>query len=229
MMRSFETDVRLAGLLAVTLPVVTACSDTTSTSSNTAGTGGATTDAGGSGVDSVTAEEVSTWIADYKASHPGNGGKDWDINAKTPAEIAADPDAQRLLSLCGKGQRAVIPELAWEYGGGDHQWIDPESSPLVMCVYIPVSPDSEHWQYDAASDHVTADVYVLFPEQNPCAGEQGADQVAACIGDATNFEILVDTASLNDGMDVGLDLSEASTDLQLVLPGGTIVPLHHND
>jgi len=38
-----------------------------------------------------------------------SGGEDWDINAKTPAQIAADPAAQRLLSLCGKDERPVIP------------------------------------------------------------------------------------------------------------------------
>jgi hypothetical protein len=111
----------------------------------------------------------------------------------------------------------VIPKLAWEHGGGDHAWINPEMSALVYCVYIPVVPSTDHWKYDATMDHVTADVYVLFPDENPCKSESGADQIAKCIGDTTNFEILVDTASLNDGMDVGLSLSEASTELMVVL------------
>jgi hypothetical protein len=192
------------------------------------GTGGSL-GTGGTGAGSPSFGEVSDWIDAYKAAHPGNGGKDWDINAKSPAEIAADPDAQRLLSLCGDGQRPVIPELAWEYGGGDHQWISPEASPLVICVYIPVQPSTEHWQHDAVSDNVTADAYVLFPDDNPCKDRQGADQIAGCIGDFTNFEILVDTASLNDGVDVGLDLSEASTDLMLLMPDGNRVLLVHNN
>ena len=75
-------------------------------------------------------------------------------------------------------------------------------------------------------DHVTADVYVLFPDQNPCKDKLGADQVMACLGDPTNIEILVDTASLNDGTDVGLSLAEASTDLNLILPDGTRVHLY---
>ena len=33
----------------------------------------------------------------YKAAHPGNGGKDWDFNAKTPEELATDPAAKQLL------------------------------------------------------------------------------------------------------------------------------------
>ena len=43
----------------------------------------------------------------------------------------------------------------------------------------------------------------------------------ACLGDASNIEIIVDTASLHDGADVGLDVSNASTDLYLILPDGT--------
>ena len=38
-------------------------------------------------------------------------------------------------------------------------------------------------------------------------------------------EILVDIASLNDGADAGLSLSEASTELQLILPDGNVVHL----
>jgi hypothetical protein len=112
----------------------------------------------------------------------------------------------------------VIPSIAWEYGGNDHPWINPAASALVYCVYIPVNPSTNHWTY--AANHVTADVYLLFPDRNPCKNNTGADQVAACIGDITNFEILVDTASLNDGVDAGLALAEASTELRLILPGG---------
>ena len=135
-------------------------------------------------------------------------------------EIAADPAAQQLLDLCGPDQRPVIPEIAWEYGGNDHPWINPGASAIVYCVYIPVDPSTDHWSYDSVADHVTADVYVLCPDQNPCKGETGADQVMACLGDDTNIEILVDTASLNDGQAAGLDVSNASSDLNLILPGG---------
>lgn len=175
---------------------------------------------------SPTAEEVKAWVEAYAQAHPGSSG---DINAKSPAEIAADPDAQRLLALCGADQRPVIPILAWEYGGSDHPWINPEASALVYCVYIPVNPSTAHWSYDAAADNVTADMTVRFPEHNPCKDEVGNRQVLACIGDATNLEILVDTASLHDGHDVGLELSEASTDLMLVEPGGNKVLVVHNN
>jgi len=173
-------------------------------------------------------DQVAGLVAAYKAAHPGNGGKDWDINAKTPSEIAADPAAQQLLSLCGKDQLPVIPLLAWEYGGADHQWIHPEASALVYCVYIPVKNPTANWKYEAGPDHVTADVYVKCPDQNPCKNEQGANQVASCIGDMTNFEILVDTASIHDGSDVGLSLGNASTDLNLILGNGTKVHLYSN-
>lgn len=233
--------------MAVAFAAATLACGSSSTSANTGGVGNAT--GGGAGATGTggqssggqssggqnsgtggaggasTFEQVASWIDAYKAAHPGNAGKDWDINAKTPAEIAADPDAQRLLSLCGPDQRPVIPLLAWEYGGTDHQWINPQASALVYCVYIPVDPSSSNWQYDATQDHVTADVYVLFPDQNPCNDRAGADQVLACLGDSTNIEILVDTASLNDGADAGLSLSNASTDLNLILPGGTKVHL----
>ena len=69
-------------------------------------------------------------------------------------------------------------------------------------------------------------MYVLFPDKNPGKDKKGRDQVASCIGDDSNFEILVDIASLNDGKDAGLDLSEASTELRLILPDGTKVPLY---
>jgi hypothetical protein len=169
--------------------------------------------------------DVKAKIDAYKAAHPGKGGKDWDINAKTPAEIAADPAAAELLGLCGKDQRPVIPALAWEYGGADHQWINPDSSALVYCVYVPATPNSDHWSYDAAADHVTADVYVLYPAQNPCKDKTGADQVLACLGDPTNSEILVDTASLNDGAAAGLSLANSSTELRLIQSDGTTIHL----
>jgi hypothetical protein len=190
----------------------------------TSGQAGSSGQAGASGGD-PTYEQVQGWISAYKTAHPGNGGKDWDINAKTPTELAADPAAQQLLSLCGPGQRPVIPLLAWEYGGSDHSWVNPEASALVYCVYIPVNPSTPNWSYDAGMDRVTADVYVRFPDQNPCKDQTGKDQVAACIGDSGNFEILVDTASLNDGADAGLSLSNASTELKLILPDMTKVQL----
>jgi hypothetical protein len=200
----------------------------------TSSAGGAIPNTGGSrmtGGDASgppTYDQVKAWVDAYKQAHPGNGGKDWDINAKTPAEVAADPAAQQLLALCGPNQRPVIPELAWEYGGSDHQWINPQASPLVICVYVAVNPSTSHWQYDAGADHITADVYVLFPDQNPCKDRTGADQVLACVGDPTNLEILVDTSSINDGADVGLALANSSTDLMLVLPDGSKVLLYQN-
>jgi len=36
-----------------------------------------------------------------------------DIVAKTPAQVAADPDAAKLLALCPSDQRPIIPFLAW--------------------------------------------------------------------------------------------------------------------
>jgi hypothetical protein len=173
-------------------------------------------------------EQVKGWVDAYKAAHPGNKGKDWDINAKTPEQIAADPAVRQLLSICGQNQRPVIPLLAWEYGGADHKWIKPEDSALVYCVPTPVKNPSPNWRYDAKRDEVTADISVKFPDQNPCKSEQGANQVKACIGDDTNFELLVDTASINDGHDVGLSLANASTTLRLVLPDGTKVDLWHD-
>jgi hypothetical protein len=190
-----------------------------------AGCGG---EEGGSPPPAGSYEEVQMWVDAYRAAHPGNGGKDWDINSKTPAEIAADPAAQDLLALCGGDQRPVIPLLAWEYGGNDHPWINPEASALCYCVYVPASPSTEHWAYDAAADHVTADVYVRFPAQNPCGDRAGAEQIAGCIGDETNFEILVDVASLNDGAGAGLALSEASTELLYLQPDGARVHLITN-
>ncbi len=174
---------------------------------------------------SVTAAQVRAWIESYKGAHPGNKGKDWDINAKSPEEIAADAAARQLLSICGANQRPVIPLMAWEYGGADHQWINPHASALVYCVPTPVKNGSAHWHYDAARELVTADVSVRFPEQNPCRNQQGAKQVAGCIGHDSNFEILVDTASINDGQDVGLSLASASTKLRLILPDGNKVDL----
>jgi hypothetical protein len=186
---------------------------------------------GGGGADATgdsAYDMVVGWIEDWKAAHPGNGGQDWDINTRSDDEIAADPDLAQLIDLCGDHAevRPVIPLLAWEYGGADHQWINPEQSALVYCDYIPVAPSTENWDYDGGADHVTAHVYVLFPEHNPCKDEVGADTVAACIGDPTNFEILVDIASLDDGARAGLDLAEASTELRLIMPNGDRVHLH---
>jgi len=192
-----------------------------------AGTGGPGV-GGAGGTAAPSCAQVRGWVDAYKAAHPGNGGKDWDINAKTPAQIAADPAAQQLLSLCGPGQLPVIPLIAWEYGGTDHQWINPQASALIYCVYIPVALATANWQYDTAQDHVTADVYVQCPDQNPCQNQQGASQVANCIGDPTNFEILVDTASIHDGADAGLSLANSSTQLRLILSDGTKVPLFSN-
>jgi hypothetical protein len=194
------------------------------------GTGGAAAGgaAGTGGAAAPPCAQVMALVTAYKAAHPGNGGKDWDINAKTAAQIAADPAAQQLLALCGPNQRPVIPLIAWEYGGSDHQWINPQASALIYCVYTPVSPATSDWQYDAAQDHVTADVYVQCPDQNPCNSQQGANQIASCIGDVTNFEILVDTASLDDGAGAGLALANASTELMLILTDGSKVHLYSN-
>jgi hypothetical protein len=170
-------------------------------------------------------EDVKGWVDAYRAAHRG---RDADINAKSPDEVAADPGAQRLLSICGRDQRPVIPLLAWEYGGSDHPWERPQASALVYCVYTPVKAASANWSYDARRNHITADVYVKFPDRNPCRNEEGARQVSACIGDESNFEILVDTASINDGEDVGLSLATASTDLRLILPDGAKVLLWHD-
>ena len=176
--------------------------------------------------DATLCDGVRARVEAYKAAHPGNGGKDWDINTLTPAEVAADPDAGYLLSFCGADQRPIFPLLAWEYGGADHPWINPDASALVYCVYTPVNPSSSNWEYDTAADHVTADVYIKCPEQNPCNDRTGANQVSDCIGAASNFEILVDTASLHDGADAGLSLAEASTELRLILADGTKVHLY---
>jgi hypothetical protein len=169
--------------------------------------------------------QVKTWVEAYKLAHPGNGGKDWDINAKTPAQLASDRAAARLMSICGAHQRPVIPMLAWEYGGVDHQWINPSASALVYCVYTPTRNATSHWGYDAAATRVTADVYVKYPDQNPCRTMTGRDQVAGCMGNVTNFEILVDTASLHDGADSGFALASASTELRLIMPHGSKVQL----
>src|SRR6266540_5791422 len=173
-------------------------------------------------VPSVPFEQVRDQILAYRKAHGANGGKDWDVNTKTAGQLTSDPAARQLLALCGKDQRPVIPWLAWEYGGNDHQWIHPEKSALVYCVYTPVrkSTDdwSEHWKYDKGKNHVIADIYVRFPEQNPCRDKVGSEQVDACIGDHTNYEILVDTVNLDDGHAAKLELAEASTTLWLILP-----------
>jgi hypothetical protein len=179
------------------------------------------------------ANQVRAQVAAYRKAHTGNGGKSWDINAKTANEVANDPAARNLLALCGKDQRPVIPWLAWEYGGNDHQWIHPEKSALVYCVYTPVKKStadwSAHWKYSAAKNHVTADLYVRFPEENPCRDMAGMERVDACIGDYSNYEILVDTISLHDGHDANLELADASTALWLILPDRTRVLLANFD
>lgn len=181
---------------------------------------------------SPTADQVLAWAQAYKTAHPGNGGKDWDIVSccagatRTKADLESDPDAVRLRSICGPGQLPVIPIIAWEYGGADHPWINPGASALVYCVYIPTQSFNSHWQYNAATDRVTADVYVKFPDQNPCRNNVGKDQIIACLGDPTNSEILVDTASLYDGADAGLPtLMNSSTELFLIMPDGSKVQL----
>ncbi len=187
---------------------------------------GAKNSANRSPTSTPTAAQVATWIAEYKTAHPGRGGKDWDINEKSRSKTEADPNLKRFFDLCGPDQRPVIPALAWEYGGKDHQWIHPEGSALVYCVYTPAKPNTDHWKYDKSTDHVTTDVYVKFPDQNPCKNETGPAQVMSCLGDHSNIEILVDTASLNDGKAAGLNLAEASTDLYLLQPNGARVLLY---
>lgn len=173
--------------------------------------------------------DLPAFIAAFKESHSGNGGTDWDINAMTPEQVANDPDAQTLLALCDEGdERPVIPQLAWEYGGGDHQWISPESSAIYYCVYTPVNPSTEHWSFDEGAQLVEADVTIGCPEQNPCNDQTGADKVLPCLGDPTNIEIVVDTASLDDGHGAGLELSEAATDLYLLEDDGARVLLWHD-
>jgi hypothetical protein len=170
----------------------------------------------------ATFDQVHGWAKHYAASH---SGKDRDINAKSQDQLRSDPAAKRLVSICGKNQRPVIPILAWEYGGSDHPWINPDASALAYCVYTPVRRNASHWRYSSSKQHVTADVYLLFPGRNPCRNESGRQQVMACLGDPSNIEILVDTASLNDGANAGLDLSEASTTLRLIEPNGRKVTL----
>jgi hypothetical protein len=187
--------------------------------------GGSTSGAGGSSTGTPSYADAKAWIDAYHAAHPGREG---DVTIMTDAQLAADPDAKRLHDLCGPGQLPVIPLLTWEYGGGDHAWINPDQSPLVICVYVAANPSTEHFQYDATADHITVDSYVLYPDQNPCKDQTGAQQVLGCIGDPTNLEILVDTASIRDGADVGLSLANSSTDVYLILPGAPKVLLYQN-
>lgn len=205
---------------------------TTSTGATDSGSSGSESSTGaadstgtGGPVGVPTCEELAGVLQEYRDAHPGNGGMDWDINALDEAELAADPVAQALFMLCGVDERPVFPLLAWEYGGADHPWIAPEQGALLYCVYTPVDPATENWEYDDVTANVTADVYIVCPEQNPCNADVGADQVLNCNGDDSNMEILVDIASWNDGIDAGLELSRASTDLRLVLEDGTKVPL----
>jgi hypothetical protein len=156
---------------------------------------------------------------------------DWDIIdccgfARTEAEIQADPEAVALRGMCGAGQLAIIPMLAWEYGETKHPWINPSASAVAYCVYLPTKTNSAHWSYDAATDHVIAEVYVKFPDQNPCKAQTGKAQVMSCLGDPTNIGIFADTASFHRGGDVGLSLAESTTDLYLVLPDGTRVLMY---
>jgi hypothetical protein len=207
-------------------------SGATSGASGSSGSSGASGASDASVPPGPTYDQVKAWVLAYKTAHPGNGGKDWDIvsccagASRTQASLLADPDAMRLRSICGPDQLPVIPLLAWEYGGADHQWINPLASALAYCVYLPVNPPSGHWRFDVATMNVTADVYVLFPADNPCNAQQGKNQVMACLGDPTNIEILVDTASFQDGSGAGLMLANASTDLRLILPSGMTVPLY---
>ncbi len=174
-----------------------------------------------------TYDQVLSWVLAYKAAHPGNGGKDWDINAKTDAQIAADPAALQLMSVCGDYRiiRPVYPLIAWEYGGTDHPWVHPELAALLYCTYIPYKPYSSHWTYDLATNNVTADTFVKFPDQNPCKNETGANQLISCLGNPAdaNDEIIVDTASLRDGHDVGLELSLSTSKIYLILLNGSKV------
>jgi len=185
------------------------------------------------GTSNSTYDDLRITVDRYFLAHQGpngNGGTGldhtWDINELSSSQIAGSPDAQKLLAACPlPTQRAVYPKLAWEYGGSDHQWIHPEVSALVYCVYVPVKPSTSHWTYNTSTDRVTGDIYVLFPDQNPCKNRTGRDQVMACIGDPTNSEILVDTMSYHDGISVGYNLQNASTEVFLILPDGTKVQL----
>jgi hypothetical protein len=176
---------------------------------------------------------VAALAVAYKASHPGNGGKDWDIisccagASRTEASLLADPAAMQLRSICGPGQLPLIPTIAWEYGGADHQWINPAAAAVAYCIYIPVSPGTSHWSFDVTAQRVSADLYIKFPDQNPCKTQTGANLVMACLGDPTNIEIFVDIASFHDGADVGLSLANASTDLYLIQPDGTRILMYH--
>lgn len=181
-----------------------------------------------------TAAQVQTLVTAYKASHQGNGGKDWDIigccsgASRTQAQIDADPAAVQLRAICGPNQLPIIPTIAWEYGGADHPWINPQASALVYCMYTPVAANSSHWTYNPSTNHVVADTYIKFPDQNPCKAQTGANLVLSCIGDTTNTEIFVDTASNHDGHDVGYELSVSTSVINLIQPNGTKVLLINN-
>lgn len=204
---------------------------------SSSGSGGSSPGSGGSGASAdagtaarATYAEVKAWAEAYKKAHPGSGGKDWDINALdlNGNFIHDDPDARRLRSICGPGQLPIIPMIAWEYGGSDHQWVTPDLAALVYCVYTPANPGTEHWTLDGATQTTTADMYVLFPDQNPCKDKAGADQVMACLGDpaALNIEIIVDTVNFNDGHSVGLDVSATPTEVYLIQASGQKVHLY---
>ncbi|MFL5823007.1 MAG: hypothetical protein ACJ764_06150 [Solirubrobacteraceae bacterium] len=184
--------------------------------------GAAGASAHSSGRTNASFAQVKSWARHYYSTH---SGRNRDINAKTSSQLASDPAARRLISTCGKNERPVFPILAWEYGGSDHPWIHPGASALVYCVFIPVRRNTAHWRYNRSKGRVTADVYVRFPGRNPCRHKAGSRQVTDCLGDPSNIEILVDTASLHDGADAGYDLSEASTTLLLIKPNGHRVQL----
>jgi hypothetical protein len=158
--------------------------------------------------------KVLAWVDAFAATHTG---KATDINKAS----FNDPAAAQLRAVCGAGWTSIYPRLAWEYGGNDHAWKTPLASPLLICVHAPIkAPYTAEWGY--SNNHVTALVFVKFPEQSPCH-----DQLLTCMqSDTTNMEILVDAAGgSDDGSSVGLNLSEASTELKLLLTNETTVHL----
>ncbi len=65
-----------------------------------------------------------------------------------------------------------------------------------------------------------------LPDENPCRNLLGANLIVGCIGHPSNFEVLVDLSAFNDGGCAGPSLSEASTELRLVLPDSTKIHLY---
>jgi hypothetical protein len=180
------------------------------------------TPGGGSG--NATYDQISALVNSYAASHPGASG---DVTVKTDAQLATDSAARQLVDVCGPGQRPVYPKLAIDYGaaGGDIPWVNPQAAALVYCVYIPTAQAGEHWSYNSSTGRVKADMYIKFPDQNPCKNMAGKDQVLGCMSSPGNVEILISAASLDDGHRAGLELSEASTELYYIMPNGTKVLL----